>query len=415
MTTTTAAARDELVVLTPYAELDAPEFNDEVARFEAETGTPVRVRSVAGDLVDELLLELSSDHPPDMAVIPQPGVMEDLVEAGAIEPIPESLAAVNDDLLPVLRDLSTVDGVEYSVWTVASVSAVWYRSDIFAANGWKVPTTFEQFEQLLATIAATDYAPLCLGTKSGGATGWSITDYVELIMLATAGSDSYDAWVGLYLPFSSPQVLDALTTTQRWITDPQVSLGAAAIADRQVDEGFEMLARTKPRCVMNIASDWVLGGVEEQVAQGDVELFVPVSQADPDVVSIGSFDFPSQDPAHPALLLGGDQLVSFTDDDRAWELMEYVASPAWGVAWAGTGKFVSPYLDFDPTAYATRRQIEAAASLGRSQLARFDGADLMPTEVGTSEMWGAMIDLLDGVGPETVAANLDEVAGSMGN
>ena len=47
--------------------------------------------------------------------------------------------------------------------------------------------------------------PWCVGAESGGATGWVLTDWIEDIMLRTAGPDVYDQWVAHEIPFNDPR------------------------------------------------------------------------------------------------------------------------------------------------------------------------------------------------------------------
>ena len=54
--------------------------------------------------------------------------------------------------------------------------------------------------------------PWCVGFESGGATGWPATDWMEDIMLRTAGPDVYDQWVSHEIPFNDPAVATAAET-----------------------------------------------------------------------------------------------------------------------------------------------------------------------------------------------------------
>ena len=51
--------------------------------------------------------------------------------------------------------------------------------------------------------------PWCVGFESGGATGWPATDWMEDIMLRTAGPDVYDQWIAHEIPFNDPAVESA--------------------------------------------------------------------------------------------------------------------------------------------------------------------------------------------------------------
>ena len=59
----------------------------------------------------------------------------------------------------------------------------------------QVPQTWDELLALADQIVADGGIPWCIGIESGGATGWPATDWVEDVMLRTAGAEKYDQWV----------------------------------------------------------------------------------------------------------------------------------------------------------------------------------------------------------------------------
>ena len=91
---------------------------------------------------------------------------------------------------------ATVDDSIYGIWYRASVkSLVWYNPKAFEAQGFTVPTTWDEMLALSDQIVAAGAMPWCIGLESGDATGWPGTDWIEDIMLRTAGPDVYDQWI----------------------------------------------------------------------------------------------------------------------------------------------------------------------------------------------------------------------------
>ena len=58
------------------------------------------------------------------------------------------------------------------------------------------------------------------GIESGDATGWPATDWVEDVMLRTAGAETYDKWVNHEIPFNDPAVAEALAEVGKIIKNP---------------------------------------------------------------------------------------------------------------------------------------------------------------------------------------------------
>ncbi len=88
-------------------------------------------------------------------------------------------------------------------------SMVWYPKKAFDAAGYTVPKTWDEMLALSDKIVADGSTPWCVGFESGGATGWPATDWMEDIMLRTAGTDTYDKWWKHEIPFNDPAVQHA--------------------------------------------------------------------------------------------------------------------------------------------------------------------------------------------------------------
>src|SRR5690606_31054684 len=103
-------------------------------------------------------------------------------------------------------------------------SFVWYSPSMFADNGYEVPTTWDEMMDLTAQISeeqgSDTVKPWCFGIESGGATGWAGTDFLEDVLLRTAGPDVYDQWVAHEIPFNDPQIVEALDTVGSILQNP---------------------------------------------------------------------------------------------------------------------------------------------------------------------------------------------------
>ena len=82
-------------------------------------------------------------------------------------------------------DYGTVNGIFFGVAEQRHFkSFVWYSPKAFAANGYTVPTTWDELMALSDKIAATGKKPWCAGIGSGDATGWPPTDWLEDVRAA---------------------------------------------------------------------------------------------------------------------------------------------------------------------------------------------------------------------------------------
>ena len=107
-------------------------------------------------------------------------------------------------------DLGTVDGKLYGLFYKQDLkSIVWYPVKAFADAGYAVPTTWDELVALSDKIVADGSNPWCTTIEHGDASGWVATDWLEDIVLRTAGADDYDQWVNHEIPFNDPAILAA--------------------------------------------------------------------------------------------------------------------------------------------------------------------------------------------------------------
>ena len=120
-------------------------------------------------------------------------------------------------------------------------STIWYPIKAFENAGYAVPTTWEELEALAAQIVADgNGSQWCLGILDGAATGWIATDWLEDVMLRTAGVDASNRWISHDLLFDSPEVRAALDVlAEQWFTEGYVFGTSAAITATDRLEGWD--------------------------------------------------------------------------------------------------------------------------------------------------------------------------------
>ncbi|HEX5950793.1 MAG TPA: ABC transporter substrate-binding protein, partial [Actinomycetota bacterium] len=168
----------------------------------------------------------------DIALLPQPGTVASNAEAGnlvSLEDMGFDIAALQELFGEYFVSLGEYNGEHYGIPTNINLkSMVWYPKDDFDAAGYTVPETWDELMALSDQIVADGGTPWCVGFESGTATGWPATDWMEDIMLRTAGPDVYDQWVTHEIPFNDPAVVTAAETFgEVMFTDGYVLGGAA--------------------------------------------------------------------------------------------------------------------------------------------------------------------------------------------
>ncbi|MGI9355578.1 MAG: ABC transporter substrate-binding protein, partial [Rhizobiaceae bacterium] len=212
-----------------------------LAYFEAATGAQVEYAS-SENYEQQIVIDTQAGSPPDIAVLPQPGLIADLASKGLLTPLGDETANWMKDNYAAGQswvDLGTYKGKDgneafYAFSYKADVkSLVWYSPENFEDSDYLIPQTMEELKALTDKIVADGGTPWCIGLGSGGATGWPATDWVEDLLLRTQPPEVYDQWVSNELKFDDPKIVSAIE-----------EFGAFARNDKYVDGGAGAVATT---------------------------------------------------------------------------------------------------------------------------------------------------------------------------
>lgn len=102
----------------------------------------------------------------------------------------------------------------YGIPTLSSTVGVFYNPEIFDKYGLKVPETFDEFEQILATLKENGVTPFGLGALDG----WPIGHYWEQLIHTNA---PFDDITNLFMldksaTFETPEMIAAAAKLREW-------------------------------------------------------------------------------------------------------------------------------------------------------------------------------------------------------
>ncbi len=376
-------------VYTSIVEPEAEEQVNSYKPFEECTGATIEYEG-SREFEAQLLVRLQAGNQPDIAYLPQPGLLRTIVEQvpEAIVPAPEAVSANVDEFFSESwKNYGSVDGTFYAAPLGANVkSFVWYSPAMFEEAGYEVPETWDDMVALTEEIAAAGGAkPWCMGVESGDATGWPATDFLEDMVLRTAGPEVYDQWVSHEIPFNDPQILEALQMMGEIVKNPDyVNAGLGEVnsiaTTPWTDAGFPILEGS---CWLHRAANfyqtqWPEG--TEVAEDGDVFAFY----------------FPSVNEGERPVLGGAEFVAAFDDRPEVAAFQAFLSSPEWANAKAlatPNGGWVSANSGLDPENLSTDFDKLGAEILADPEaVIRFDASDLMPGEVGTGTFWNEMVN-----------------------
>ena len=379
---------DELI----NAEVDYEVEVEQVGTFEEQ----FQIRADAGTL--------------EVAAVPQPGSIPELAEEGkivALEDLGIDVDALSDLVGESFVELGEHDGKHYGVPTNINLkSMVWYAKDDFDAAGYKIPETWDALISLSEQMVADGNTPWCVGFNSDGSAGWPATDWMEDIMLRTAGPETYDQWVDHEIPFNDDAVKAAAETFGEILFgEGFVAGGAAATADTMFGDAPGPLFTDPPGCFMHRQASFIAAQFEDAADPA------PQSGTDYDWFTLPPID-------QEGILYAGELTVigEAADPELAKDFVERFVAENVQCEMAGVpaSSRISPNVNVGPDCYTDDLLAGASEVLTealREGTGRFDASDLMPKEVGQGTFWSGMLEYVKN-GPDSLDGILQDIEDS---
>jgi alpha-glucoside transport system substrate-binding protein len=368
------------------------------AQFSDETGITIQEQG-SSDFEQLARSRIEGGNPPDIVLHPQPGLMRDMVDQELATPASDWVDRdqLEEDMVDGLVELGEWNEEWYGLMVRLSLkSLVWYLPSAFEEGGYEVPETWEEMQSLSEEMAAAGDTPWCIGIESSDATGWVATDWIEDIMLRLHGGDVYDGWVENEVPFDSPEVREAIEGYMDpiWFQDDLVFGGTPNIL--QTSFGDSPLGLFQDQCMMHRQASFVEGFFPDDAQVGeDVDFFYL-----PEIEASGE---------GAPVLIAGDIATAYTDNPSNEEFFQYFSTPESGEPWAAEGAWLSPFTDFDASAYTDPSLEEQGQIVADADFARFDASDMMPGAVGAGAFWTEMVNYIQRGGEDldTALTNID--------
>ncbi|MBB3042058.1 extracellular solute-binding protein [Nocardioides sp. LMS-CY] len=370
--------------------------------FTTCTGASVKYEG-SDQFETQLVVRVKANNAPDIAYIPQPGLLKTVVDSGQVVEAPSQVADNVDEFFGEdWKGYGTVDDTFYAAPLGASVkSFVWYSPSMFQKNGWEVPETWDDLMSLTGDIAATGIKPWCAGIESGDATGWPATDWLEDVLLRDAGPDVYDQWVNHDIAFNDDAVAEALDKVGAILKDPKYVNGGFGDVDSIATTAFQDAGQPilKDQCALHrmasfYAAQWPEG--TKVTEDGDVFAFyLPVTNED--------FGKP--------VLGAGEFVAAFDDRPEVAAFQTYLSTDVWANEKAKStpgGGWVSANTGLDEANLSSPiDKLSAEIFQDPDATFRFDGSDQMPSAVGAGSFWKEMTAWVTGESTKDALTNIE--------
>jgi alpha-glucoside transport system substrate-binding protein len=370
----TAEGDGEITILSLWGGSEQEAFQKVLDQFTENTGIQTKYES-ARDFLPVIRTRLAADNPPDVAIIPRPGVVAELARDESLislEDLGLDPDAINENYSDTWTTLATVDDTVYGVVAKAnSKSTIWYKPNSFQQNGFEIPTTWDQLLEITEQYDQKGMTPWAVGAQ-GRDNSWTLTDWFENIYARQAGPDSYTQLFNGELPFNDQTVKDALTEMTKVINDKYVAGGIDTALGIGFVDGIGRVFSKNP-----VAEMYMEGGFVGGIALGDVNPDLKPGE------DIDFFPWPTINEEHGNPLVGGGDVASaFVNNEDNKQLIEYLSTPEAGRIWVSTGAIASPNEGVADDAYPNELVAKEAEQLKTAESFLFDGSDLLPGTLG---------------------------------
>ncbi|MDO6731656.1 ABC transporter substrate-binding protein [Marinovum sp. 2_MG-2023] len=395
---------EEISVFGPWRGDDQALVESILGYFTEATGATIKYAS-SETYEQQIVIDTEAGSPPNVAVLPQPGLIQDLVSKGFVEPLGEDTEnwlranyAAGDSWVS-LGTYTGPDGEDrlYAFpYKIDLKSLVWYSPENFEDAGYDVPETMEDLKALTQQIVDDGGTPWCIGLGSGGATGWPATDWVEDMMLRTQSPETYDQWIKNEIPFTDPAVVGAIEEFGFFArNDDYVAGGAGAVASTDFRDSPDGMFSSPPQCYMHRQASFIPTFFPEGTEVGlDADFFYFPAYAGKEL-------------GKP--VLGAGTLAFITNDSPgARALLAFLQTPIAHELWMAQSGFLTPHTGVNTDLYGSDALKKQGEILLNATTFRFDGSDLMPTGVGAGSFWTGMVDYAGGKDAAAVASQIQE-------
>ena len=365
-----ATAAGPLDVLAVWSGEEQAAFRTVVTPFTRATGITVNLEATR-NLDAALTMRTRGNNPPDIAVIPNPPQLRLLAEQGLLVRLDTFLdmTKMRRDYSNDWLDLAAYRGHLYAlIYKASNKGTIWYNPTHFQAQGYALPTTWDDLLALSDRIARSGYYPWALGVENATASGWPAADWVAEIYLRQFGPELYDQWVTHQIPWTHSSIKRAFQLFGQIVGGSHYIAGAPqAVLDTSFDVACYEPFSTPPQAYMDYLGDFALGFITAEF---------PHAQPGTDY---DFFPFPTLDSRYAGAVTGGtDLVVAMRDNEMVRTFMTYLSSANTQAIWAKRGGATSVNRGVNLVDYPNAVARASAHMLVDATTFRLGAGDLMP-------------------------------------
>ncbi|MFD5319879.1 extracellular solute-binding protein [Streptomyces sp. NPDC127098] len=308
-----ASSAGTVTVFASWTGWEARAFEAVLAEFTESTGIEAEYQGTTAQR-EVLMSQVRSGSPPDVAILSSPGELAEYAGRGEAFPLDTALGEQRSAYEAPW--LAPVAGGTETYWVPVKIdlkSVVWYD-----------PARHPERADVAAL--AVDGDSWCVGMGSDATSGWPGTDWVEDLLLQTAGPDAYEAWAtGAPGSWTTPEMAAAWRGVAEVLTGRGSDRATESLTRDHGPASRELFA-DPPGCALDHQSSFIRAEYGAATLGGGVPpgAFLPSSTVLPGAAG-----------EQRGWEVAGDFAGMFRDTPQARRLIGYLASAEAQRLWAG--------------------------------------------------------------------------------
>ncbi len=375
---TEPAERGTVHILGTWVDDQEKDFQEVLAPFrKSHPGINV-VYTGTRDFDAVLESRVQSGEKPDLALLPSLGQFEQYARDGhliALDDVAEAVGLHRIEGEDGREGEYSPDWLQFGKWGEGEnekrygIVAKGSRKNVlwYSPEGWsrQIPHSWKQLVDVVESVEThpptqgVDASPWCVGLRSGSATGWPGTDWIEDILLYQSGADVYERWRQGRLKWTDKPVRDAWEEWGRIIEAGLVKNGGSH-RNRMLSTDFR----------------------EANTPTFERKTGCYLHHVEPSAAGSSFFDF-SANAGKRVVEVGGDILTMFNRTPEAEKLIDYLTGEVAQAKWVSMGGTISPNVKVK-NKYPNDAIRELASTIDKADRIVFDASDYMPVAMRTA-------------------------------
>ncbi|UOE94522.1 extracellular solute-binding protein [Alkalihalobacillus sp. LMS39] len=211
--------------------------NEIIADFEADNeNIKIDMQVLSNEQYkDQITVLASSNQLPDVGMTWAAGYLDPFVSGNMFAPLDDVLDnGLREEFVAGTLEAYEKDGKSYGLPLELNTVYVYYNKAIFDEYGLEAPQTYDEFEQVIATLNENNVTPIALGNRDS----WTGSMWYMYFADRIGGSDVLTNAINRTGSFEDPALVEAAAKIQEMVENDAFASGFNGLADEEAKSMF---------------------------------------------------------------------------------------------------------------------------------------------------------------------------------